>query len=612
MQPDTSVSDQPSRASAVILWVLCGLVIAAAVVTGLSVRRQAYDLLIPLHFRSDINRGWGWGYYTFQNMHDHGRSFLDTYDDVGIQDRAAPMWIDYAPARLAVMTAWAAWNHSGWPYAKRTDDWAFQAFFVRFNTAMELAAAAGAFLLTRRVVRLAIARQRCVTPGDGLLPALAAGLLLWFNPAMILSSHGWPCGDGWVIAPFLWAIYFAHRRQSFVAGIVLGIGVLFKGQLFFVAPLLLLWPLFQGRWRAILWLLGGFAGTFGLLTVGWTLTRVDAGHMRHIVWPAVACVVGVIAVTLGLLVARRYERTRALRVLTIRPTLAAGFGLAGAMAFAGMWLFGTSFAWFDASYCFGRLMVMGVTSNLPGILQAHYGWHNPAETVMSIAQHPVSLRTLLFAIFALLLVITALGMALQDALKSRRFLLAIVTPWLLFFVIPAQIHERYLLFAAAVSAVCCGYSAGMALLGVFMTVVTTLMTLQVMLIAGQKPAMDALLTPRFPALFPKGNTFAYTMQRVIEGTHPDIGWALLLLAGIFVYFTILPDRRGRVPVLVAEPIDVEPVDVEPVDAEPLDGNAIEPERVIIAEPTLATEAIPCVETPSGNPPPRDDGPIPLA
>ena len=49
----------------------------------------------------------------------------------------------------------------------------------------------------------------------------------------------------------------------------------------------------------------------------------------------------------------------------------------------------------------------------------------------------------------------------------------------------------------------------------------TLMTLQVMLIAGQKPAMDALLTQRFPALFPKGNTFAYTMQRLIEGTHPD-------------------------------------------------------------------------------------------
>ena len=583
-----------------LIWGLAILVMASAFWTGLCVRRQAFDLLIPLHFQGDINRGWGWGYYTFENMHDHGRSFLDTYDDVGIQDRHGVMWIDYAPGRLAVMTAWAAWNHRTWPYARRTEDWNFQAFFVLFNTAMEFAAAAGAFMLTWRVVRVSAARDGWIDLGTGLLPALFAALLLWFNVAMIISSHGWPCGDGWVVAPFLWVTYFCHRRNWFIAGIVLAVGAMFKGQLFFVAAIFLLWPLFQLRWREPLRFLAGFFGTFGLLTAGWTLTRVDDAHMRHLVWPAIVCVIAVWVIAITLLVLRRHERGRFLRILQTRPTLVAAFGIAGAMAFSSMWLFHTNYAWFDASYCFGTdhwpRMTMGVTSNLPGILQAHYGWDDPAMPALTIGQTVLSLRALLFIIFATLLFATSAGIALQDARKSRRFLIAIVTPWLLFFSFPAQIHERYLLFAAGVSAVCCGYSVGFALLGVLLTIVTSLMTLQVMLIDGRKPDMDALLHTWFPRLFGQDNHFSYTMLRFIEGTHPDIGWALLLVTVIFFYMAVFPGKRRPVFIVasdeIAPPVDEE---IQPTDFAQL------PRSMVIEHDVL----------PSDNRPPFDQEPIPL-
>jgi hypothetical protein len=153
------------------------------------------------------------------------------------------------------------------------------------------------------------------------------------------------------------------------------------------------------------------------------------------------------------------------------------------------------------------------------------------------------------------MIIASAGIALQDALKSRRFLVAIVTPWLLFFLIPTQIHERYLLFAAASAAVCIGYNSGIWLLGLLLTGVTTIMMLHVMLISGKKPALNALLHEHLPSVFADDNLFAYTLLRAIQGTNPDIAWGLILIGGIFLFITVVPLRQSLIDLRAVESED---------------------------------------------------------
>ena len=78
----------------------------------------------------------------------------------------------------------------------------------------------------------------------GWLRGLIAVLLLWYSPAMLISTRGWPIWDQWVVPFYLLAILFASLDWWFVSGVALGIGVLFKGQQTFVAAVFLLWPLF--------------------------------------------------------------------------------------------------------------------------------------------------------------------------------------------------------------------------------------------------------------------------------------------------------------------------------------------------------------------------------
>jgi len=602
-------------------WLIAMCVIAAAIFTGYRARVWQFNVTEPVHFYSDVTRNWLWGSYTWANIHDKGRTFFDTYDDLGIQSRERNPYTDYAPLRMAVFTMWAASNETAYPDRHyRFSDFKtpttrdFHAFYVDFNATMELIGAIGAFMLTRYIVRRSRgpadeAEPFWTTTGVG--AGLAAAMILWFNPAMWLSAHSWPGGDSWIIPPFLWAVYFCASGRWFVGGMVLGFGALFKGQQFIVAPMFLLWPLFQGRPTNALRFIGGVLALFGLATTPWTLSYVDDLTIRHINWLAVSFVTCGITLVIALpllltILGRKLQGENGLRpslrlllalpcvlalfwplllhvertngtelylskdaislllfALVLAVTLMAAFirprnipavaaGVAGAAALLSMPLFNTCFAWFDAGYLFGtdhwEVMVMGQTSNLPGLMERRFGWHgddviNQVQATWHFFGYTIelTLRKIFFSIYAVLLVLASAGVAMQHRRRSRRFLVAICTPWLLFFCFPAQIHERYLLFGAAVAAVCAGYSVGMALLGIFLSAVTWIMTMNVLLSDGlRRQAWDGFLHNMYPGLFASDNTFAHKLQRFLTGTHPDIGWAVLLATGVFFYLTVAP------------------------------------------------------------------------
>ena len=90
---------------------------------------------------------------------------------------------------------------------------------------------------------------------------------------MILDAHGWPQWDVWILPFYLFAAFAALKNRWFVCGCLLATGAMFKGQLLFVAPFFVLWPLWQKRWNRALRVLAGFIATAALIASPWLLTH---------------------------------------------------------------------------------------------------------------------------------------------------------------------------------------------------------------------------------------------------------------------------------------------------------------------------------------------------
>jgi hypothetical protein len=87
----------------------------------------------------------------------------------------------------------------------------------------------------------------------------------------------------------------------------------------------------------------------------------------------------------------------------------------------------------------------------------------------------------------------------------------------------------------------------MTLLGMFLSAVTFAMTLHCMLAnagPGNQRALGLRLGKQFPHWFNE-NT-GNQLLRVLFGTHPDLGYAVILCALIFLYFSLSPGRRNRI------------------------------------------------------------------
>ena len=92
---------------------------------------------------------------------------------------------------------------------------------------------------------------------------------------MILDAHGWPQWDVWILPFYLFAALAALKNRWFWCGCLLAAGAMLKGQLLFVAPFFVLWPLWQKRWASALRVLAGFTATAALISF-----TVASAHSR--------------------------------------------------------------------------------------------------------------------------------------------------------------------------------------------------------------------------------------------------------------------------------------------------------------------------------------------
>jgi hypothetical protein len=244
---------------------------------GVRFRHWMWDTTVPIRFVSDINRGFQWGQLAAKE------SYLNQYEKMQPQQPTDENWLDYEPLRLAVMTCWAKWASIHFPQVDRWDknqSFALTAPVLHFNLFMEVVGMICAFFLTR----LWYLRFNG-TPQDpdslacffrGWVPGLAAVLLLWFNPAIVLSAYGWPTWDMWIIPPFLLAALLASLDWWFAAGIAIGVGIMFKGQQIVALPVFIIWSLMLLRPMMTVRFLGGAVIAIAIIVSPWLLTYIPA------------------------------------------------------------------------------------------------------------------------------------------------------------------------------------------------------------------------------------------------------------------------------------------------------------------------------------------------
>ena len=73
-------------------------------------------------------------------------------------------------------------------------------------------------------------------PHRGWACGLVAALLVWFDPVSLVNSHVWPQWDVWIV-PFIIIAYLLASLDLWVgAGLMIGLGCMFKGQMLFACP----------------------------------------------------------------------------------------------------------------------------------------------------------------------------------------------------------------------------------------------------------------------------------------------------------------------------------------------------------------------------------------
>jgi hypothetical protein len=135
----------------------------------------------------------------------------------------------------------------------------------------------------------------------------------------------------------------------------------------------------------------------------------------------------------------------------------------------------------------------------------------------------LDVKTCLAIICGVCLLASAAAAAVHSRRRDPRFLLTLIVPWIVMPLVLGQMGSRYLLWAAVISCVTVGISTGLTLLHVLLSILATGM-------------MGMQLLKMDPARWPA----AYTL---FGNTYPDIGWMMLLIAGIYLVSAMIPSRR---------------------------------------------------------------------
>ena len=157
----------------------------------------------------------------------------------------------------------------------------------------------------------------------------------------------------------------------------------------------------------------------------------------------------------------------------------------------------------------------------------------------------VTAKMLFNSIYGVTLLLSGIAIGIQARRNDRRTLVALVTPWIMFFVFTVQMQERYLLYAAAAAACCIGDSIGMALLGLLLTIVSAIMQTNCLLTyhLADRAAFGENLSQAFPHIFSPDS--GDNILQYLQAMHPDIGWAVLVIGLVFRYLSLTPRRAER-------------------------------------------------------------------
>ena len=431
--------------------------------------------------------------------------------------------------------------------------------------------------------------QRLPAAYRGWACGLVAALLVWFDPMNLADSHVWPQWDVWLLPAFLLSALLASLDWWIAAGIFLGIGCMFKGQLLLAGPMLFLWPLFAGRLGATVRILSGFLIGAAIIVWPWTITPEALHWLEWVMLAAALVLAGSLVrpaslrrmgrqwisasavrretlIGAGIFVAAFLPAALALILILwhlpphpdlpnialllfllaiivppwiLRPRWGT-YWLAAIFA-AALWiaplLFHGDFSWLAIGFAYGAqkhdILAMGQGSyaNLGALLGHKYNWgYHDIVGSLSVTLpffHWVGrldLKTCMSILYGVFLVASAAAAAVHSRRRDPRFLLTLIVPWIVFPLVLGQMGSRYLVWACAISAVAVGVSTGLSLLHVLLTILSTGMVCQQML---------RIDPSRWPGVF-----------TLFSNTYPDIGWMMLLIAGIYLVSAMIPSRRA--------------------------------------------------------------------
>jgi len=620
-------------------WLLLCAIAAAATDLGLRARERLWRETMPIRYTGDIDNGWNQGNATLE------LGVVKRFDELyasQLGKDVADYGLDYPPMRLWMMTQWTRWtkatfNAKGWQ-----PSWEFNAPVLWANTIAHGLSAILTFALIGLWVRRTSARVddrfRWKATFAGVVPATVGALLFWFSPAVVWNGHAFPQWDLWMMPFFLGAVLAASLNGWFIAGALVIVGAMFKGQMLLGAPLILLWPIFAGRWGGALRVVMGAAFATAACAAPWLIRSPEAvAFLRDLVaagaivapgliykrmkwlWPVLllaACVVvgrhlfvfasGRLSTLYPLKIIASTLSVFAASVMLLRyaPVRRLPHVFAGALAVGALLcipLFKASPAWFFVGFEYGsrKYPVMGTlsASNLPTLLERRFGgWQpsGPSGTILlpwpdgvvpkwlhlpAWAQLPpsIEMKTLLIFLFVIALIASAIACAIQDRRRDARVLAGVCSVWVWMFMLLPQMHNRYLIWGAATAPLLCAIGVGPALAGICIS-----LACWSMMAVNQFEARREL----------------YPMWlNVMQKMHVDMAWALLLLAGVITCVAFGFGRRKREITHVVTPSeDSHPVQLD----EPVEAKKVRPLRPYAPDDPhrtrpLAETAIPLTE-----------------
>jgi len=463
---------------------MVGLLVGALFLGGIQLRRWIGGSTRHVRYQHDIVNAFYWGSETMKearrlspdenstnSLQGFSRGYLALYDRVKREASDNDYGLDYPPLRLLVMAVWAKQVRSEFPgvddgHPKLVNP------LLKINLLCELLSALGIFFLVRLCLLRSGATESPWIPSlsrrqRALICALAAASVAWLEPSMILDAHGWPQWDVWILPFYLFAALAALKNRWLLCGCLLAAGAMFKGQLLFVAPFFVLWPLWQKRWNRVLRVLAGFTATAAGVASPWVLRTPVA-------WIAVVTVAGLSSLFL-------LHRTLPHRGAWISGVTGCATFVIGAFA-------GGSFAWLQVGFLYGSehypYLVISSCYNLPTLL-SKVGWSlkDPFWSAQLGSWHfDLTLQWTLRLLYLGALTACAYGAARQVRDRDPRVLIAITAPWLLMFALLGQMHERYLVWGAVVTAVAFGVSFRLSIIHFIISAASTAMIAHVMLI----------------------------------------------------------------------------------------------------------------------------------